>query len=110
MFRVDNKKYIFVRVCHFRKNGNSPGFISITYVIFTSIGEIRAVRLRVEFHVGRVDICPVFFFGKPECAKWILLKLCGCLMFCFFIVTEKYRIKTQCGNMVHVPVRAAVKT
>ena len=110
MLGVHNKKHILIRIGDFSKNRYHPGLIAVSNIIFGTIGKVGTVGLRIQFHIRRINIRTMFFFRQSECAKRIFPQLLYGLVLEFFIISQKNRIQSKRGNMVHIPIGCSVKT
>ena len=84
--RVDGEKDVLARAGDLAEGGDDDRLVGIADVVLVAFGHVGAVTLRLQHHVGRIDVGAVLLLGEAEGED---PALCRC--WAVFFLTASFR-------------------
>ncbi len=107
--RIDDEEHVVVGVADPAEGRDQGRLVAVADVVLAAAGEVGAVRLRHQRHLGRVDVGAVLLLRQAEREDMPLAQQPGGLLFDGLVVRDPDRAEPEHGHLPRVPVGEAVE-
>ena len=110
MLRVGREEDVLARVGQLAEGRDHRRLVAVADVVLVAVGEVAAVGLRRQLHVGRVEVGAVLALGQPEPEDRALFEQLRRALLRLLVGAHPDRPQPEDRDLPDVPVVQAVKT